>query len=66
MSAFLSQYVTREQLASELGVTTRTLDKWAWLRKGPPKVKIGSRCYYSRKGVEKWLESMEADGKEAA
>lgn len=54
----LSDYIDRAQLAKELHVTTRTLDKWAWLRKGPRKIKIGGRCYYHRQDVRDWLESV--------
>jgi predicted DNA-binding transcriptional regulator AlpA len=56
----LTDYINREELADELKVTKRTLDKWAYLRKGPRKIKIGARCYYSRKAVLAWLESQEA------
>lgn len=66
MSAtLLSDYITREQLAKELNLTPRTLDKWAWQRRGPAKVKIGNRCYYKRSAVAEWLES-QASHKEAA
>lgn len=57
MSTILSDYVTREELAEELRVTTRTLDKWAWLRRGPAKIKMGGRCYYHRADVLAWLEA---------
>jgi hypothetical protein len=60
MAMILLDYITREQLAVELKVTTRTLDKWAYLRKGPRKIKIGARCYYNRNAVLAWLESQEA------
>lgn len=55
--ALLADYATREQLAEELKVTTRTLDKWEWLRCGPRKVKIGARCYYKRADVAAWIEA---------
>lgn len=64
MTSLLDDYVTREQLAEELHVTTRTLDKWAWLRKGPSKIKIGSRCYYHRADVLAWLNA-ERDAQKA-
>ncbi|MDQ8051061.1 helix-turn-helix domain-containing protein [Luteibacter sp.] len=67
MSTLLDDYVTREQLAEELKVTTRTLDKWAWLRRGPAKIKVGSRCYYHRKDVLSWLDAQrQALAKECA
>jgi len=62
----LADYITREQLAKELKVTTRTLDKWAWLRSGPKKIKIGARCYYKRQDVLAWLDAQGDAQKEAA
>jgi len=59
----LSDYIDRQALAAELKVTTRTLDKWAWLKKGPRKIRIGSRCYYHRQDVLDWLDEQR---KEAA
>lgn len=58
MATLLDDYVTREQLAEELKVTTRTLDKWAWQKSGPRKIKIGARCYYARQDVLSWMESL--------
>jgi hypothetical protein len=57
MSTILSGYVTREELADELKITTRTLSKWALLRCGPKKIKIGARCYYKRTDVIAWLDA---------
>lgn len=57
MTTLLSDYITREQLAKELNVTTRTIDKWSWLSRGPAKIKIGARCYYHRQDVLAWLDS---------
>lgn len=53
----LSDYTPREELALELKVTPRTLDKWAVQRKGPPKIKIGARVYYNRNDVREWMEA---------
>jgi predicted DNA-binding transcriptional regulator AlpA len=53
----LFDYITREQLAQELKVTTRTIDKWAWQRTGPAKIKIGARCYYNRHDVIAWMNA---------
>lgn len=60
MPAILDDYVTREQLAEELKITTRTLDKWAWQKFGPKKIKIGARCYYHRHDVLGWMDSQRA------
>lgn len=56
-SPLLSDYIDRQTLADELKITTRTLDKWAWLRKGPSKIKIGARCYYKRQDVLDWMDA---------
>ena len=57
MNTVLDEYVTREDLAQELKITTRTLDKWSWLGDGPKKIKIGARCYYHRDDVRAWLDA---------
>lgn len=57
-TGILSDYVTREQLAEELNITKRTLDKWHFLRYGPPKIKIGAYCYYNRGDVSAWIDSL--------
>lgn len=61
----LADYITREELATELKVTSRTIDKWAWLSKGPRKIKIGNRTYYHRQDVQAWIDSLRS-AKEAA
>ena len=66
MTTLLSDYITREQLAEELKVTKRTLDKWAFLRSGPKKIKIGSRCYYHRQDVLAWMDAQRVAQKVAA
>ncbi len=53
----LSDYYTRDQLADELGITTRSLERWAWLRTGPRRTTLGNRVYYHRAAVEEWLAS---------
>lgn len=51
----LDNYYTRSQLADELDITVRTLERWAWLRSGPNRTYIGNRVYYHRSAVEEWL-----------
>lgn len=64
--AALDGYVTREELAEELKITPRTLDRWAWLDRGPRKVKIGARCWYSRDAIATWLKAEEEKQGKAA
>ena len=51
----LKDYLTEAQLATELGVSTRTLTRWRCSREAPPITRIGRRLYYSRSAVERWL-----------
>jgi predicted DNA-binding transcriptional regulator AlpA len=51
----LSQYLSPAQLAHQLGVCKRTLDRWHAARTGPPRVTIGRKPLYRREAVEQWL-----------
>ena len=54
----LENYMTREELASELGISPRTLDRWAVARTGPPRTKCGpKKVLYDRRQIEAWLQS---------
>lgn len=55
----LDGYLTREELAEELGKTPRTLDRWASLRVGPPRSKIGRTVVYRVAAVQSWLIQQE-------
>lgn len=52
----LSQYLTRKQLAAELGVTVRTISRWRWERKGPPAHRVAGRVLFKRADVMEWIE----------
>ncbi len=51
--------ISRHNLAEQLGVSTRTLDRWHAHRKGPPRVKCGNMIGYRQDAVEKWLSANE-------
>lgn len=55
----LDGYLRREQLASELGISPRTIDRWHLLRQGPPRVQIGRTILYEVAAVRLWLQSRE-------
>ena len=71
MSTFepiLSEFITREELAAELGCNPRTLDRWEVLGMGPPRTHVGRRILYKRASLHKWLAACEhpqAPGNEA-
>jgi DNA-binding transcriptional MerR regulator len=60
----LSEYVTIDVLARELGVSTRTIRRWRTLRIGPPHLKCGPRrVLYKLDQVREWLDAQAAGGR---
>jgi hypothetical protein len=55
----LGGWISRLDLALELGVTVDTLRRWEALRFGPPCVRAGRKVYYRRDGVHDWLKLQE-------
>lgn len=58
--AVRDDYLTIDQAANELGVTTRTMSRWWQERKGPPRTKVGRSVLYRRSSLEQWLRKNEA------
>lgn len=56
----LDGWLTRPQLAEELGVTVDTLSRWETRRCGPLCMRVGRRVVYRRRNVEKWLRKLES------
>jgi predicted DNA-binding transcriptional regulator AlpA len=57
----LEGFLRREELAQQLGVSPRTIDRWEALRKGPPRVRCGRTILFSVVSVRSWLRSREED-----
>jgi predicted DNA-binding transcriptional regulator AlpA len=55
----LDGYLRREELAQQLGVSARTIDRWQMLRCGPPRVAIGRTILYNLDSVRQWLRANE-------
>ena len=55
----LDGFITREQLAAELGKSPRTIDRWEVRRIGPPRVIVGRTILYRVESVRLWLQSCE-------
>ena len=60
-SAVLFEYMSLEELADELGVNKRTLDRWHASRTGPPRTYVSRRPMYRREAVLQWLRKHEVD-----
>lgn len=54
-SGLLDDWINRDDLARELGVSVDTLARWETRRVGPACIRIGRKVHYKRSGVQKWL-----------
>jgi hypothetical protein len=59
----LEDFLTREELASELRRSPRTLDRWEVLGMGPPRTIIGRTVLYRRTSTQRWLAAQENRGR---
>jgi hypothetical protein len=55
----LGDYFAENELAAELDVTVRTIQRWRADREGPPVTFIGNRPVYSKASVRAWLKNRE-------
>ena len=46
------RHLNQEQLARRWNVSPRTLERWRWLKVGPPYLRIGGRIVYRLEDVE--------------
>ncbi len=55
----ITEYLTPAELAAFLGVSERTLSRWATNQSGPARTRVGRSLLYRRHTVLAWLESQE-------
>ena len=58
----LHGWMSRAELADELGLCVETLRRWADARRGPKFVRAGRKILYRRSTVLAWLEEQEGIG----
>lgn len=58
-SSILAGYLTPRQMAKELGISQRTLERWHQFRHGPPRVILGRTRFYRLESVRAWLVECE-------
>jgi predicted DNA-binding transcriptional regulator AlpA len=58
-SIVLEGFLRREELAQQLGLSPRTIDRWQALRQGPPRVCVGRTVLYRVEAVRQWLQMRE-------
>jgi hypothetical protein len=59
MPSIFSNYITRPELAKELGRTIRTLERWEAARTGPPITQLGMQPLYPRQADQDWFLQQE-------
>jgi len=62
----LDGYMSTAELAEELNVTRRTLDRWELAGQGPAFIRLGKRRLYHREAVAAWLRAKEKPAKPAS
>jgi hypothetical protein len=60
-AAASDDYLTEEEQAAELSVSTRTLARWRAMRAGPANTTIGRKIRYRRRWTAGWLERRARD-----
>ena len=55
----LADWISREQLACALDLTTDTLSRWEARRQGPPCTRIGRKTFYRRVAIQEWIRAQE-------
>ncbi len=53
----LDDYLTRQELAADLGISIRTLARLDAAREGPPSMRWAGRRIYHRQKAREWFES---------
>lgn len=59
VEGFLGDYFEEIELATELGITRRTLRRWHNERRGPVRTVCGRRVLYRKESVIAWLLARE-------
>jgi hypothetical protein len=55
----LKDYISRDNLAAQLGKSVKTLVRWELDSRGPPVVRVGRDVFYRIPSVEAWLKAQE-------
>lgn len=58
-AALLDGWLSRSQVAREVGVSIDTLARWETRRIGPPCIRIGRKVFYRADAFREWLISRE-------
>jgi hypothetical protein len=59
-SGLLNEWLSRADLAEELGLSADTLQRWETRRIGPVCVRVGRKALYRKDAVRDWLRDQES------
>lgn len=51
------RHLNQVQVARRWGISERTLERWRWLRQGPPFLKLGGHVAYRLSDIEAFEET---------
>ena len=60
-AGLLTGFLTKDDLAGQLRISGRTLDRWHSLRTGPPRTLIGGKVYYETTAARAWITAQRED-----
>jgi predicted DNA-binding transcriptional regulator AlpA len=58
----LQRFLTEQQVAAQLGMSIKTLQRWRLLGQGPRFRKFGGAVRYSVADIEAWAEAVPSGG----
>ena len=62
----LQGYLTRDELAAQIGRCRRTIERWTSLGIGPPRIRVGRLVLYRVESVRQWLAAQQETGNRRA
>ena len=65
VAKLLGEFLTRTEMAEELGKSPRTLERWERQRKGPPVTRNGITPLYHIPGARAWLRAQAQEAPDA-
>ena len=66
VAKLLGEFLTRAEMAKDLGKSERTLERWERQGKGPPVTRNGDTPIYNVPSARAWLRAQEREAPNAA
>lgn len=56
MGTVATKFLRPKEVEAVYGIKAKTLEKWRWLKCGPPFRKLGSAVFYAVEELERWID----------